>query len=82
MEAQIFHTFCTLYFAFCSTIRTMYESPRTITKPISNNRLNYGERRQPTIVVPALREGTIDDVQIGEHVAIECEVDGEMKSGK
>lgn len=49
----------------------MYSAPRIISTPISNNRLNFNERENKTIVVPNLIEGTLDDVQIGEETVIE-----------
>lgn len=60
----------------------MYENPRIISTPISNNRLNYDERTNKTIVVPSLIEGFLADVEVGERVAIECEVDGKIMAGK
>ena len=60
----------------------MYSSPKIITTPISNNRLNWDERGDRTIVVPSLITGTLDDVLIGTETVIEWEVDGKMMSGK
>lgn len=60
----------------------MYTYPRIISTPISNNRLNWNERENHTIVVPSLIEWTLDDVQIGEETVIESEVNGKMMSGK
>lgn len=60
----------------------MYSAPRIISTPISNNRLNFDERGNRTIVVPSLIEGTLDDVTTGDETVIEWEVNGEITSGK
>lgn len=60
----------------------MYPTPRIITTPISNNRLNWDERGNRTIVVPSLITGTLDDVIMGGETVIEGEVNGKMMSGK
>lgn len=49
----------------------MYEGKRIISTPISNNRLNWDERGDRTIVVPSLIEGTLDDVITGDETVIE-----------
>lgn len=60
----------------------MYSSPRTISTAISNNRLNFDERANRTIVVPSLITGTLDDVVTGNETVIEWEVNGKMTAGK
>ncbi|MBP7806340.1 UPF0489 family protein [Candidatus Gracilibacteria bacterium] len=60
----------------------MYLTPRIISTPISNNRLNFDERGNRTIVVPSLIEGTLDDVATGEETVIEGEVSGKIIAGK
>lgn len=60
----------------------MYSESRIITTPISNNRLNWDERGERTIVVPSLITGTLDDVITGDETVIEWEVNGKMMSGK
>jgi|JI7StandDraft_1071085.scaffolds.fasta_scaffold2298567_1 hypothetical protein len=60
----------------------MYTAPRIISTPISNNRLNFDERGNRTIVVPSLIEGTLDDVTPGEATVIEGEVSGKIIAGK
>lgn len=60
----------------------MYSSPRIISTPISNNRLNFDERANRTIVVPSLITGTLDDVITGTETVIEWEVNGKMTAGK
>lgn len=60
----------------------MYENPRIISQAITNNRLNWDERGDRTIVVPSLIEWTLDDVVIGEETVIEWEVNGKIMSGK
>lgn len=60
----------------------MYSSPRTISAPISNNRLNWDERENHTIIVPSLVEWALDDVIIGTETVIEWEVHGKMTAGK
>lgn len=49
----------------------MYENKRIISTPISNNRLNWDERENHTIIVPNLITGTLDDVMTGEETVIE-----------
>lgn len=60
----------------------MYLTPRIISTSISNNRLNFDERWNRTIVVPNLIEWTLDNVQIGAETVIEWEVNGEIMAGK
>lgn len=60
----------------------MYKEKKIITTPISNNRLNWDERTNHTIVVPSLIEWTLDDVQIGTETVIESEVDGKIIAWK
>lgn len=60
----------------------MYSTPHIISTLISNNRLNWDERENHTIVVPSLIEWTLDDVIIGEETAIESEIDGTIIAGK
>ncbi len=49
----------------------MYLTPRIISTPISNNRLNWDERGERTIVVPSLITGTLADVITGTETVIE-----------
>ncbi len=60
----------------------MYENPQIISEAITNNRLNFDERGNRTIVVPSLIEWTLDDVVTGKETVIEWEVNGKMTSGK
>ncbi len=60
----------------------MYSTPRIISTPISNNRLNFDERGNRTIVVPSLIEWTLDDIQIWNETVIEWEVSGKIVAGK
>lgn len=60
----------------------MYNESRIISTPISNNRLNWDERANHTIIVPSLIEWALDDVQIGDEVVIESDVDGKIIAGK
>lgn len=60
----------------------MYQEKKIISTPISNNRLNWDERTNHTIVVPSLIEWMLDDVQIGENTVIEWEVSGHIIAGK
>jgi hypothetical protein len=62
--------------------KNMYQEKKIITAPISNNRLNWDERANHTIVVPSLIHGTLDDVQIGDEIVIESDVDGKIIAGK
>ncbi len=52
----------------------MYKEQRIISTPISNNRLNFSERKHPSLIVPSLITGTLDDVDIGDDTVIEGEV--------
>ena len=49
----------------------MYSYHKIISTPISNNRLNWDERGERTIVVPSLITGTLDDVITGTETVIE-----------
>lgn len=60
----------------------MYKESRIISTPVSNNRLNWDERANHTIVVPSLIEWTLDDVQTGTETVIETEVDGKIIAWK
>ncbi len=60
----------------------MYEIKKIISTAISNNRLNFDERANRTIVVPSLITGTLDDVMTGGETVIEWEVSGKMTAGK
>lgn len=60
----------------------MYKKKIIISTPISNNRLDFEKRAHPEIVLPSLITWTLDDVQISENIAIECEVDGKIVAGK
>jgi len=60
----------------------MYSSPRIIWEPVSNNRLNFHERGNQSIVVPSLITGTLDDVISGTETVIEGEVGGKIIAGK
>lgn len=50
-----------------------YQTPTIISTPIGNNTFAYRERLailgKAEIVVPALIDGTLDDIQIGETIA-------------
>ena len=59
----------------------MYSSPRFISEPISNNRLNFHERGKQEIYVPSLIEWTMDDVKLWEQTVIEGEVEGKIIAG-
>ena len=49
----------------------MYENPQIISEAITNNRLNFDERGNRTLVVPSLITGTLDDVITGTETVIE-----------
>ena len=51
--------------------KNMYKESHIISTPISNNRLNWDERGERTIVVPSLITGTLDDVITGTETVIE-----------
>ena len=63
----------------------MYEFPFYIHEPVSNNAFSFEARREhygkdPSLYVPALADGTLDDLQEGRDVAFEDYDDGELKS--
>lgn len=60
----------------------MYQEKKIISTPISNNRLNWDERANHTIVVPCLIWWTLDDVQLGDEIVIESDIDGKIVAGK
>jgi hypothetical protein len=69
---------------FCrrDTMLIMYQKKKIISTAISNNRLNWDERENHTIIVPSLIEWTLDDVVTGNETVIEWEVSGKMTAGK
>ena len=60
----------------------MYKNSFQITKNTSNNSFSFSEREKPTLLVPSLITGNLDDVKIGNKVVFE-DFDGEkLKSCK
>ncbi|MFA5828902.1 MAG: UPF0489 family protein [Candidatus Gracilibacteria bacterium] len=49
----------------------MYQKPFLITKPVSNNAFNFDKRPNPQIYVPAIKEGAINDVKLGNEIVFE-----------
>jgi hypothetical protein len=61
----------------------MYDEPFFITGPVSNNAFNYERRINKKIFIPALKEGVIEDVQVGDEIVFEdFDDDGNLKSCK
>ncbi len=52
-------------------IKTMYQNPFYLTKKTSNNALSFEERKNPTLYVPSVIEGDLEDVKIGKEVVFE-----------
>ncbi len=49
----------------------MYEQPFFITEPVSNNAFNFEKRPNKKIYVPGLKQGTVNDVNIGTETVFE-----------
>lgn len=49
----------------------MYKTPFLITGNFGNNAFSFTKRQTPTLCVPSLIKGNLDDVQIGEHTVFE-----------
>ncbi len=49
----------------------MYDHPFQITKNIGNNALSFDQRKNPTLTVPSLIEGSLEDVKLGNEVVFE-----------
>lgn len=49
----------------------MYKTPFLITGNFGNNAFSFDKRKNPTLYVPSLIKGTLEDVQIGEHTVFE-----------
>ncbi len=48
-----------------------YQNAFTITANVSNNAFSFEKRKNPALFVPAMREGTIDDVRLGSKIVFE-----------
>lgn len=61
----------------------MYKSPFLITERVSNNAFAFDKRENKQIYVPALKEGTPYDVEIGNNIVFEdYDEEGNLKSCK
>lgn len=49
----------------------MYKNPFLISGNFGNNTFSFEKRVNPSIYVPSLIKGTLDDAQIGEHTVFE-----------
>ena len=49
----------------------MYQTPFIITAPISSNAFSHEKRPNPIIHIPAVIQGTLDDVELGDKVTFE-----------
>ncbi len=59
----------------------MYQKEFQITNNISNNSFSFSKRKNPTINVPKIIDGEIDDVKIGNKIVFEdFNENGELKS--
>ncbi|MBN2087047.1 UPF0489 family protein [Candidatus Peregrinibacteria bacterium] len=59
----------------------MYKSEFQITDNISNNSFSFSKRKTPTITVPKIIDGEIDDVKIGDKIVFEdFDEHGDLKS--
>jgi hypothetical protein len=61
--------------------RSMYDSPFCITGNYGNNAFSFEKRKTPTLFVPSLIEGALEDVVIGDKVVFEdFDENGVLKS--
>ncbi len=60
----------------------MYDIPRILRDPISNNRIDFEKRTNKTLFIPSLIEGDISDVTLGDEIVIEAEIGEKIVSGK
>ncbi|QQR83691.1 UPF0489 family protein [Candidatus Peregrinibacteria bacterium] len=49
----------------------MYHTPFFITENLSSNAFSFERRINPKLYVPSVIDGTVDDVQVGDHVVFE-----------
>lgn len=49
----------------------MYKTPFLITGNFGNNAFSFAKRPNPSIYVPSLIKGTLDDARVGEHTVFE-----------
>jgi UPF0489 domain len=62
-----------------------YSHIDTLTTPVGNNIFSWEFRRDfhqkdPTLIIPSLIDGTLDDVRIGDEVVFEEREDGALRS--
>jgi hypothetical protein len=62
-----------------------YETIQTLSGNQGNNTFSWNERKayyhqDPTLTIPNLKKGTLDDVRIGEHIVFEEYRDGKIES--
>jgi hypothetical protein len=59
----------------------MYNKPFHITDNIGNNAFSFDKRKNPSLFVTDIRDGGIDDVQVGNKIVFEdFDENGELKS--
>lgn len=64
-----------------ASLKNMYYKPFWIHEEISNNAFSFKTRQSPKLFVPALKEGTIKDVEIGQEIVFEdFDDDGKLQS--
>ena len=49
----------------------MYKKPLTISEPLGNNAFSYENRSNPTIIIPSVIEGSLENIQVGHEITFE-----------
>ena len=59
-----------------------YKNPHILQENVGNNVFSYNLRGSKSLYIPSLREGTLDDVIMGDEIVFEEQEDGILKSCK
>ena len=57
-----------------------YKTPHILQGNVGNNTFSYAFRKNKSLYIPSLIEGTLDDVILGDEVVFEEGEDGILKS--
>ena len=57
-----------------------YKNPHILQENVGNNAFSYDLREGKSLYIPSLREGTLDDLILGDEVVFEEREDGILKS--
>ena len=57
-----------------------YKNPHILQENVGNNAFSYELRKRKSLYIPSLREGTLDDVIMGDEVVFEEREDRILKS--